>query len=85
MKKEDVIQCADDACIICHSKSDENLLCEINSEFENTDSYMTQNMLTLNRDKTEIVVFPKNGESKIEQLHDNGIFIEPETSRDFVI
>ena len=46
---------------------------------------MTQNMLTLNRDKTEIVFFPKNGESNIEQLHDNGIFIEPETSRDFVI
>ena len=37
-------------------------------------------MLTLNRDKTEIVVFSKNGESKIEQFHYNGIFIEPKTS-----
>ena len=34
-------------------------------------------MLTLNRDKTEIVVFSKNGKSKIEQLHYNGIFMEP--------
>ena len=34
-------------------------------------------MLTLNRDKTEIVVFSKNGELKIEQFHYNGIFIEP--------
>ena len=32
-------------------------------------------MLTLNRDKTEFVVFSKNGESKIELLHYNGIFI----------
>ena len=63
-KREDVLQFADDTCIICHSKSDENLLCEINSVFESTDSYMRQNMLTLNRDKTEIVVFSKNGESK---------------------
>ena len=60
-KREDVLQFADDTCISCHSKSDENLLCEINSVFENTDSYMRQNMLTLNRDKTEIVVFSKNG------------------------
>ena len=37
-------------------------------------------MLTLNRDKTEIVIFSKNGESKIEQFHYNGIFIEPKTS-----
>ena len=41
---------------------------------------MRQNMLTLNRDKTEIVVFSKNGESKIEQFHYNGILIEPKTS-----
>ena len=31
-------------------------------------------MLTLNRDKTEIVVFSKNGESEIEQFHYNGFF-----------
>ena len=79
-KREDVLQFADDTCINCHSKSDENLLCEINSVFESTDSYMRQNMLTLNRDKTEIVAFSKNGESKIEQFHYNGIFIEPKTS-----
>ena len=30
---------------------------------------MRQNMLTLNIDKTEIVIFSKNGESKIEQFH----------------
>ena len=76
-KREDVLQFADDTCIICHSKSDENLLCEINSV---SDSYMRQNMLTLNRDKTEIVIFSKNGESKIEQFHYNGTFIEPKTS-----
>ena len=38
---------------------------------------MRQNMLILNRDRTEIVLFSKIGESKIEQLHYNGIFIEP--------
>ena len=80
-KREDVLQFADDTCIISHSKSDENLLCEINSVFENTDSYMRQIMLTLNRDKTKIVVFSKNGESKIEQFHSNGIFIEPTSCR----
>ena len=67
-------------CIICHSKSAENLLFEINNVFENTESYMSQNMLTLNRDKTEIEVFSRNGESKIEQLHYNGIFKEPKTN-----
>ena len=59
-KREDVLQFADDTRIICHSKSNENLLCKINSVFENTDSYMRQNMLTLNQDKTEIVFFFKN-------------------------
>ena len=34
-------------------------------------------MLTLNRDKAQIVVFSKNAESKIEQFHYNEIFIEP--------
>ena len=38
-KREDVLQLADDTSIICHSKSDENLLCEINSVFENTELY----------------------------------------------
>ena len=79
-KREDVLQFADDTCIICQSKSDENLLCEINSVFESTDSYMRQNMLTLNRDKTEVVAFSINGVSKIEQFHYIGIFIEPKTS-----
>ena len=79
-KRGDVFQFADDTCIICHSKSDENLLCENNSVFENTDNYMRQNMLNLNRDKTEIVVSSKNGEWKIEQFHYIGNFIEPKTS-----
>ena len=51
-----------------------------NGVFENTESYMRQNMLTFNPDKTKIVVFSKNGESKIEQFHHNGIFIEPKTN-----
>ena len=37
-------------------------------------------MLTLKRDKTEILVSSKNGELKIEQLHYNGIFVEPKIS-----
>ena len=63
--EEDVLQFAEDTCIICHSKSDENLFCKINSVFEHTDSYMRQNMLTLNRDKTEIVVFQKMVNQKL--------------------
>ena len=80
-KREDVLQFSDETCVVCHSKSGKNLLCEINSVFENTDSYMRQNMLTLNQNKTEIVVFSKNGESKIEQFHYNGIFMEPKSCR----
>ena len=79
-KGEDVLQFADDTCIICHSKSDENLLCKNNGVFENTERYMRQNILTFYPDKTEIVVFSKNGESKIEQFHHNRIFIEPKTN-----
>ena len=64
-KREDVLQFADDRGIICNSKSDANLLCEINIVFEHAESYMRQDMLALNRDKTEIVFFfSKNGESK---------------------
>ena len=42
-KGEDVLHFPDDTCIICHFKSDENLLCKIKSVFENSDSYMRQN------------------------------------------
>ena len=72
-KREDVLQFADDTCIFCHSKSDENVLCEFNSVFENTDSYMRQNMLTLNRDKTEIVIFSKK---MVNQKLNNFIIME---------
>ena len=72
-KREDALQFADDTCIICHSKSDENLLCEINSVFENTDSYMRQNMLTLNRDKREIVFF---FQKMVHQKMNNFIIME---------
>ena len=67
-KREDVLQFADDTCIIWQSKSNENHLCEINSVFENTDSYMRQNMLTLNRDKTEIVIFSKIVNQKLNNF-----------------
>ena len=62
MKKEHVLQFAYDTGMISNSKSDENLLFKINSVFQDPDSYIRQNMLTLNRDKREFVVFSKNGE-----------------------
>ena len=52
--------------------------CEINSVFESTESYMRQNMLTLNRDKTEIVFFFQKMVN--QKLNQKGIFIEPKTS-----
>ena len=71
-KKEDVLQFADDTNIIFHSKSDEILLCEIDSVSEKTDSYMRQNVLTLNPDKREVVYF-----SKVEMVNHklNNFFI----------
>ena len=78
-KKEDVLQFADDACIISPSKSNENLLCEINGVFQQTDSYMRQNML-YTEIKPKLWFFSKNGEPKIEKLPFNGIFKKPKTS-----
>ena len=64
-KRQDVLQFADNTCIICHSKSDEILLCELNSVFKITDNYMKQNMQTLTKDKTEFVVFQKMVNQKL--------------------
>ena len=79
-KREDVLHFGEDTCNICHSKSDENLLCKTKSVFENNEGFMRKNILTLNRDKTEIKVFLKNSKSKFEQLHSNGIFVGTKTS-----
>ena len=71
MKKEQVLQFSYDTSIISHTIYDENLLCEINSVFQDTDIYIRQKMLTLKRDKTEFVVLRTAGNNYSQKLFES--------------
>ena len=64
----EVLQFADDTSIICHSKTESNLLSKAEIVFKSTDRYMRQNQLTLNRDKTEIIIFKNDNNSHIRDI-----------------
>ena len=64
----EVLQFADDTSIICHSKTESNLLSKAEIVFRLTDQYMRQNQLTLNRDKTEIIIFKNDNNSHITEI-----------------
>ena len=53
----DVLQFADDTAIPCHAKNEANLQLMAEDTFNNTDQYMKQNRLTLNEEKTVLMVF----------------------------
>ena len=55
--ENDVVQFADDTSIICKFERNENILQKIEKILEQTDTYLTQNQLTLNEDKTEMFFF----------------------------
>ena len=55
--ENDVVQFADDTIIICKFERNENILQKIEKIFEQTDKYLTENQLTLNADKTQMLLF----------------------------
>ena len=55
--ENDVVEFADDTSIICKIERNENIPQKIEKILEQTDKYLTENQLTLNADKTEMLFF----------------------------
>ena len=55
--ENDVVQFADGTSIICKIERNENIPQKIEKVLEQTDKYLTENQLTLNADKTEMLFF----------------------------
>ena len=55
--ENDVDQFADDTSIICKFERNENIPPKIEKILKQTEKYLTENQLTLNADKTEILFF----------------------------
>ena len=64
--ENDVVQFADDTSIICKFEPNENIPQKIEKIIEQTDKYLTENQLTLNGDKTEMLFFTNHTNSDPE-------------------
>ena len=64
--ENDVVQNADDTSIICKFERNENTPKKIEKILEQTDNYLTENQLTLNADKTEMLFFTNHTNSDPE-------------------
>ena len=64
--ENDVVQFADDTGIICKFERNENIPQKIEKILEQTDKYLTENQLTLNADKTEMLFFTDHTNSDPE-------------------
>ena len=64
--ENDVVQFADDTSIICKFERNENIPQKIEKILEQTDKYLTENQLTLNADKTEMLFFTDHTNSDPE-------------------
>ena len=64
--ENDVVQFADDTSIICKFGRNENIPQNIEKTLEETDKYLTENQLTLNADKTEMLFFANHTNSDPE-------------------
>ena len=53
----DALQFVDDTAILCQAKNEANLQLIAEDTLKKTDRYMKQNTLTLNEEKTELMVF----------------------------
>ena len=64
--ENNVAQFADDTSIICKFERNENIPQKILKKLEQTDKYLTENQLTLNADKTEMLFFTNHTNSDPE-------------------
>ena len=64
--ENDVVQFADDTSIICKFERNENISQKIEKLLEQTDKYLTENQLTLNADKIEMLFFTNHTNSDPE-------------------
>ena len=64
--ENDVVQFVDDTSIICRFERNENIPPKIEKILEQTDKYLTENQLTLNADKTEVLFFTNHTNSDPE-------------------
>ena len=68
----DVLQFADDTAILCHAKNEASFQLIAEDTLNKTDQYMNQNRLTLNEEKTELIVFRNEKLPIIETVHFKG-------------
>ena len=64
--ENDVVQFADDISIICKFERNDNIPQKIEKILDQTDKYLTENQLTLNADKTEMLFFTDHTNSDPE-------------------
>ena len=57
LEGENVVQFADETSIICKFERNKNISQKIGKILEQTDKYLTENQLTLNADKTDIILY----------------------------
>ena len=74
--ENDVVQFADDTNIICKFERNENVPQKIEKLLEQTDKYLTENQLTLNADKTEML-FVTNHSNSDPEFSFKGEVIKP--------
>ena len=74
--ENDVVQFADDTSIICKFEGNENIPQKIEKVLEQTDKYLTENQLTLNANKTEMLFYTNHANSVL-QFSFKGEIIEP--------
>ena len=55
--ENDVVQFADDTSIICKFERNENIPQKLIKILEQTDKYLTENQLTLDADKTDVILY----------------------------
>ena len=74
--ENDVVQFADDTSIICKFEGNEIIPQKIEKILEQTDKYLTENELTLNADKTEMLFFTDHTNSD-QEISFKGEVIKP--------
>ena len=75
-RKCDVLQFADDTRTLRHGKNEANYMLKTEDALNNTDQYMKQNRLTLNKEKTELMVFRNEKLSIIQNVNFKGHRLE---------
>ena len=76
-KSSNVLQFADDTAIFCHEKNEQCLEAKVKTNSIETEQYMKQNKLTLNKGKTERMVFRNEKLPTVNFVEFNSHLLKP--------